>query len=60
MRLEQDGGGDGEAEGPSNLEINDQIECGRLLDWQIGGFGAFQDLVHIAGSASLHIRHVWP
>ena len=45
MRLEQDGGGDGEAEGPGNLEINDQIECGRLLDWQIGGFGAFQDLV---------------
>jgi hypothetical protein len=28
---------DGEAERLRSLEINDQLEFGRLLDWQIGG-----------------------
>src|SRR5438876_8886791 len=35
---------DGEAERLSGLEVDDQLECRRLLDRQIGGLGAFQDL----------------
>src|SRR5262249_38656884 len=34
---------DSESERSSRLEIDDQFELGRLLDRQIGGFGAFKD-----------------
>ena len=32
------------------FEINDQLELGRLLDWEIGGLFPLQDLVHEGGS----------
>jgi hypothetical protein len=35
------------------LEIDSQIELGRLLNGQVGGPRALQNLVHIAGSASV-------
>jgi hypothetical protein len=35
---------DGEAERLGGLEIEDQLECGRLLDRQIGRLGALEDL----------------
>src|SRR6266436_3248205 len=33
----------GEAEGLGGAEIDDQLECGRLLDRQIGRLGALED-----------------
>jgi hypothetical protein len=35
---------DCQAEGLGGLEIDDQLECCRLLDRQIGGLGAVEDL----------------
>jgi hypothetical protein len=35
----------GEAERSSGLEIDQQLEFGRLLDREIGWLGAFEDLV---------------
>ena len=35
-----------EAERLRSLEINHQVEFRRLLDWEIGWFGAFQNLVY--------------
>src|SRR5262249_28327262 len=29
------------------LEIDHQLELGGLLDWEISGLGAFEDLVHV-------------
>jgi hypothetical protein len=40
----------GEAQGFGGLEIDDQLETRRLLDRQIAGLGAFQDLVDIAAA----------
>jgi hypothetical protein len=31
------------------FQINNKLELGRLLDWQIGGLGALQNLVDISG-----------
>jgi hypothetical protein len=31
------------------FEINDQLKLDGLLDWQLGGIGAFQDLVNMTG-----------
>jgi hypothetical protein len=33
----------GEAEGLSGRQVDHQLELGRLLDRQVGGFGAFED-----------------
>ena len=40
---------DGETKFFCPLEVNDQLELGRLLHRQICRFGAFEDLVDIAG-----------
>jgi len=37
----------GQAERLGGLEIDDQLECRRLLDRQIGGLGALEDLSDI-------------
>jgi len=39
---------DGQAERPSSSKVDDELEGGRLLHRQIGRFGTFQYLVHIA------------
>jgi hypothetical protein len=36
-----------------SLEIDDQFEFGGLLHGQIGGVGAFQNLVHVSGRTSI-------
>src|SRR4051794_19873856 len=46
-RLEEDGGGNGEAEGFRGLEVDDQLELAGLLHREITRLGAFQNLVHI-------------
>jgi hypothetical protein len=40
-----------EAERLRGLEIDDQLELGRLLDRKIGGFGALQNLVNVSCGA---------
>jgi hypothetical protein len=37
-----------EAERLGGLEVDDQLELGRLLDWQVGGLGAFKNLVDVS------------
>src|SRR5262245_13479773 len=37
---------------PRGLEIDDKIECGRLLDRKVAGICPLQDLVDIAGNAA--------
>jgi hypothetical protein len=41
---------DGEAEGVGGLEVDDQIEFGRLLDRQVGRFLAFENAPGIDAS----------
>src|ERR1700719_1088302 len=43
----------GEAERFRSLEINDELECCRLLEWQLGGFLPFENPVHIIGGFAL-------
>src|SRR6266446_5003584 len=40
------------------LEIDDQLELGRLLDREVGGVDAFEDLVHVGGRAPLQVENV--
>jgi hypothetical protein len=46
-------GRNGQPQGPGRLEIDHQLELGRLFDRQPGGFGAFQDLVDMARGTPL-------
>jgi hypothetical protein len=32
-----------ETKGLGGLEVDDELEAGRLHDWQVGGFGAFEN-----------------
>ena len=41
--------GKGEAERPCGLEIDDELELGRLLDGQLAGRRTFEDLVYVGG-----------
>src|SRR5262252_3073330 len=51
---------DGEAERLGGLEVDDELELCRLLDWQIGRLRTLQDLVHIACSTPVHVKVVRP
>src|SRR5262249_28174789 len=51
--------GDREAERFSRGEIDDEIELGRLLNWDIGWFHPAQYLVDIPGSSPVQVRKVW-
>src|SRR5690348_1576427 len=50
----------GEAERRRSLEVDHQLEFGRLLDRQIGRLGALQDLVHVDGATASYIDTVRP
>src|SRR6266852_2793167 len=41
---------DCQAEGLGGLEVDNQLELGRLLDGEIAGLGALEDLVDVASS----------
>src|SRR6516162_623138 len=45
-----------EAQCLCSLEVDDQFEFGRLLDWQIHWLGALEKLVHEASGASVGVR----
>ena len=58
--LEEEGWGNGEAEGLGGLEVDHQLKCRGLLDGEVGGFGALQDLVHIDCCAPMDVRQTRP
>src|SRR6516162_81350 len=45
----------GQAERFCSLQIDDQLELCRLLDREVGRFGALEDLVDIVGRDSEHL-----
>src|SRR5438876_3321716 len=49
-----------EAKRLGGLEIDDQLELGWLLDWNVGGSCAAQNLVNKIGRASIQLRAVRP
>ena len=40
------------------FEIDDELELRRLLHGQVGGLGAFQNLVHVSGGAPVQVGDV--
>jgi hypothetical protein len=46
---------DGQAERLGGLEIDDQLECRRLLDRQIGGLGALEDLSDVTADVAIGV-----
>src|SRR5262249_60243478 len=42
------------------LEINHELEFGRLLHWKISRLGAPEDFVHVAGSAPIEVSESRP
>src|SRR2546426_11666379 len=51
---------DRQAERLGGLEVDDQIELGRLLDGQVAGLGALQNLVHVGGGTAPQVVRIWP
>src|SRR5262249_38414713 len=41
------------------LQIDDELELGRLLHWQIGRLGTFEDFICEDGSAIPLVNQVW-
>jgi hypothetical protein len=58
VSLGEQRGRDGEAERIRGLAIYDEFEFGRLLNGQVGGLSALQDLIHKSGSAPEKIDEV--
>src|SRR5262245_28749179 len=59
---DEEGWQDLDAEGLGHFQIDDQLEYRRLLDREVGGFCAFQNLVHpplISETASSRRRRVF-
>src|SRR4051812_17148617 len=48
-----------EAERLGGLEIDDELEPGRLLDRQVGRFGAFENFVNEVGCAAIQSEQVY-
>src|SRR6266436_1387911 len=40
-------------------EIYDQLDLRGLLDREVGGFGALEELVHVTGRAPIQVKLVW-
>ena len=56
----EDRGRHGEAKRLGGLEVDHQLECGRLLDRQISGLGAVQDLSGVAADPLIGCREDRP
>jgi hypothetical protein len=50
----------GEVERFRGLQIDDQLEFGRLLDGQIGGLGAVEDLPSVNAGVAISSRKLDP
>ena len=42
------------------LQVNDQLELGRLLHWKIGRLGAFEYLIDVAGGTPVQVSDMCP
>src|SRR2546429_8563423 len=49
---------DGQAHGAGSLEIDDEIEFGGLLDWEVSRLRALEDLVDVGGRAAVEVGNV--
>jgi hypothetical protein len=56
--LEEQRRGNGEAQGLSRFEVDDQLEGGGLLDRQVGGLSPVQDAIHIGGREPVPVSRV--
>src|SRR5262249_16431150 len=59
VRSKQDCLRDRHAEGLSRLELDDQLNLGRLLGGEIRGLGSLQDLIHEGGRLSVRLTKAW-
>ena len=55
VRLEEEHRGDREAKRLCGLEVDDELELHGLLDGQVRGLGALQNLVHIGSGAPVEL-----
>src|SRR5712691_3494077 len=60
IRLEEERRGDGEVERLGGLEVDDQLELGGLLYWQVRRLGTFENFVRIGGSSAPLVDAVCP
>src|SRR2546427_5180875 len=51
---------DREAEGPRRLDVDHELELGRLLDWKIGGLRTPQNLVNVSRRPTGEVRNIRP
>ena len=51
---------DGEAEGFGGLEVDDELELGRLHDRQVGRLGAVEDFASIDANLTVALRLTFP
>jgi len=58
VRADHEGQRHVDAERFGGFEVDDQLESRRLLDGEIGGFGALEDLVYIHRAASKQVVDV--
>ena len=58
--LEHDLVGEGDAQLAGGLQVDHEVERHRLLDGEIGGLGAFQNLVYINSRAPIEVIEVRP
>jgi len=56
----ENGGRDRQAERLRCLEVDHQFELGWLLDWEVGGFGAFQDAIDEKASRRIASKRFGP
>src|SRR6266852_1228654 len=59
IRPLQERRGDGQAERLRGLEVDNQFERSGLLDGQVGGPGALENLVDVASGTSLHLGSIY-
>jgi hypothetical protein len=50
---------DGQAERLGGLEIDDELECGRLLDREVGGLLALEDLAGVDADLAIGAGEAW-
>src|SRR5262249_54954582 len=60
VRLEQHCLRDRQPERSRGLEVDHQLELGRLLDGEVTGLGALEDLVHIEGATPCGFEEARP
>jgi len=50
--------GDGQAERLGGLEVDHELELGRLLDREVAGLGTTKDLVNVTCGAAILLKRV--